>query len=95
MPSWAPIAGAEGVGYGSREPVELGDSERVAFAGSGQGLVEARSGATRPGEPLVEIDPVGGDAERGELLPLCGEVLPDGAAPRVTNVGGQLLPCRV
>ena len=71
----------QGVGDGAGEPVELGDGEGVAVPDGGQGLVQARPGAAGAGQPLVEVDPVSGDAERGEVLPLGGEVLLVGAAP--------------
>jgi hypothetical protein len=62
------------------KPVKLGDGKHVALPDGRQGLVESGSRPPRPGEPLIEVDPVGRDAERGELLPLRGEVLPVGAA---------------
>ena len=71
--SWPRMSSASGTRAG--EPVELGDGEGVALTDGGQGLVQARPGAAGAGQPLVEVDPVGGDAEGGQGLPLGGEVL--------------------
>ena len=49
-------------------------------------LVEAGPGAAGAGQPLVEIDPVLGNAERGQGLALGGEVLGQGGAPGVADV---------
>ena len=71
----------QGVGDGAGEAVELGDGEGVAVADGGQGLVQAGPGPAGAGQPLVQVDAVGGDAERGEVLALGGEVLAGGTAP--------------
>ena len=60
------------VGYRPGEPVERGDSQGVALADGGQGLAEAGPGAAGAGVPLVEVNPVGGDPERGQGLALGG-----------------------
>ena len=74
-----------GVRDGAGEPVELGHDQGVAGADSGQGLVQAGSGAAGAGQALVEVDPVVRDAERGQGLALGGEVLQDGGAPGVAE----------
>src|ERR1700740_978914 len=56
------------LGPGRAEPVQLGDGQGVALPDGGQGLVEAGPGAAGAGEPLVEVDPVRGDAEGGQAL---------------------------
>jgi len=69
------------VGHRAGEPVELGDGQGVALANGGQGLVEAGLRAPGTGEAPVEVDAVCGDAERGQCLPLGGEILGRGGAP--------------
>ena len=76
----------QGVGDGAGEAVELGDGEGVAVAGCGQGLVQAGPGPAGAGQPLVQVDAVGGDAERGELLALAGQVLTGGTAPGIADI---------
>jgi hypothetical protein len=71
---------------GAGEAVELGDGEGVAVADGGQGLVQAGPGPAGAGQPLVQVDAVGGDAERGELLALGGEVLAGGPAPGIAGI---------
>jgi hypothetical protein len=66
---------------GSGEPVQFGDGEGVAVADGGQCLVQAGPGAAGAGQPLVQVDAIGREAERGELLALGGEVLTGGLKP--------------
>jgi hypothetical protein len=63
------------VGQRAREPVELGYDERVAGAARGQRLAQAGTIAIGAREPVVDVDTVGGDSERGERVPLGREVL--------------------
>jgi hypothetical protein len=62
----------QGVGDGAGEAAELGDGEGVAVADGGQGLVQAGPGRLVPVKFLVQVDAIGGDAERGGLLALGG-----------------------
>ena len=75
----------QGVGDGAGEAVEFGDGEGVAVADGGQGLVQAGPGPAGAGQSLVQVDAVGGDAERGELLALGGKVLAGGTAPGISS----------
>jgi hypothetical protein len=53
-----------------------------------EGLVEAGPAAVGAGQSLVQVDPVGGDAESGEGLALGGEVLGVGGAAGVADQRG-------
>jgi hypothetical protein len=75
----SPISRASG------EPVELGDDEGVAGPDRGQGLVQAGAVAVGAGEAVVEVDPLGVDAELEQGLMLGGEVLLVGGAAGVTD----------
>jgi hypothetical protein len=55
--------------------VELGYHERVARSHRGECLIEAWPCAGGSGQPVVEVDPFGGDAELSQALALGGEVL--------------------
>jgi hypothetical protein len=74
-----------GIGHRTGEPVELGHDQGIAGADGGQGLVQPGAVAAGAGQALVEVDPVVRDAERGQGLPLGGEVLQDGGAPGVAD----------
>jgi hypothetical protein len=69
------VADVVGVGDRAGEPVQFWDDEFVSGPYGGQRLVQARPGPIGAGESLVEIDAVVCDAELGEDLPLCGEIL--------------------
>ena len=71
---------------GAGEAVELGDGEGVAVTDGGQRLVQAGPGPGGAGQPLVQVDAVRGDAERGELLALGGQVLAGGTAPGIADI---------
>jgi len=71
----------------ARQPVELGDDERVAGADGGEGLVEAGPGPVRAGQPVIDVDPLGGDTELFEGGLLGGEVLRVGGAAGVADQG--------
>lgn len=66
---------------------ELGHHEGVAVADGGECLIEAGPGAFGAGEPVVEVDPVVGDAELGQTFALGGEVLFVGGAADVADQG--------
>jgi hypothetical protein len=68
-----------------REPDSPGRQLAQDVQRVGQGLVEARPGTARAGEPLVEVDAVGQDPERCERLALGGEILGQGGAPGVSS----------
>ena len=63
------------VGQRAGEPVEFGDDQRVAVAAGGQRLAQAGTFAVGAGQAVVDVDPVGADAERGEGFALRGQVL--------------------
>ena len=56
------------------------------------GQLQAGAGAAGPGQPLVKVDPVRWDAERGQGLALGGEVLRQGGAPGVADVRHRVHP---
>jgi hypothetical protein len=58
-----------------RVPVELGDHELVAGAAGGQRLTQSGPGAAGAGQAVIDVDPVGGDPERGKGVALGGEGL--------------------
>src|SRR5664279_4385655 len=74
-----------GVGQGAGEPVEFGHDQRVAVSAGCQRFAEAWSVAVATGQPVVDVDPVGGDTQRGESFPLDGEVLFVGGASGVSD----------
>ena len=63
------------VGDRPRQTVELGHHERVPGANGGEGLVEAGPGPVGAGQPVIGVNPVGGDAELFKGGFLGGEVL--------------------
>jgi len=65
------------VGHGAGQPIELGDDEGVALSAGGQGLAQPGAVAVGAGQSVVEVDPLGVDAERGEGVLLGSEVLID------------------
>jgi hypothetical protein len=65
-----------GVGHRAGQAVELADHQGVAGPAGGQRLAQPGSGPVGTGQPVVDIDPFGVHAERGERLALGGEVLP-------------------
>jgi len=83
-----PVADVACVGDRPGEPVELGHDERVAFTEGGERLVEAGPRPVGAGESVVEVDPVLGDAELPQPLPLRGEVLRVGRASAVADESG-------
>jgi hypothetical protein len=58
----------------SGESVELGYDERVARSHRGGCFMEAWPCAGGSAQPVVEVDPLGGDTELGQALALGGEV---------------------
>jgi len=76
-----------GIGNRPRQPVELGNDERVACADRGERLVETGPRTVRAGQAVVGVDPVGGNAELFEGGPLGGEVLLVGRAAGVADQG--------
>jgi len=58
-----------GVWHRAGEPVELGDDQGVAFAAGGECFAESGSFTVRPGEAVVDVDPLLLDAEGGEAGP--------------------------
>lgn len=57
------------------ESVELRHNVRVASAHGGERLIEAGPFPLGAGHAVVDVDAIGGDAERPERLALGGEVL--------------------
>src|SRR5664279_4373164 len=76
------------------QSVEFRHYEGVPGSDRGQGLIETRPGAGGAGESVVEVDPVLGDAELAQALPLCGQVLRVQRAARVTDEGAAGRHCR-
>ena len=79
----SPMSRASGTERASRS--SFGHDEGVAGAHRRQCLVQAGAGAVGAGEAVVEVDPVLGDAEFAQPLPLCGEVLRVGGATRIPD----------
>ena len=77
---------ATGVGDGSCEPVELGDDQGVASAAGGHCLAETGPGSVSAGEAVVDVDPVGVDAEGCKAVALGSEVLASRRYPGLPNV---------
>jgi hypothetical protein len=73
------------VGQRAGEPVELGHDERVAGAAGGERLAQAGTVAVGAGEAVVDVDALGGHAQRFEAGPLGGEVLFVGGDARVAD----------
>jgi hypothetical protein len=71
--------------HGPGKPVESGHHEGVTFPDGREGLIEAGAVAGGAGEPVVEVDPVLGDAELAQPITLGGEVLGVGGAARVSD----------
>jgi hypothetical protein len=69
------VADRAGVGDRARQPVELGDHQRVALSDGGQRLLQARPAAVAAGHPVIEVDPVVTDLQLAQRLALGGEVL--------------------
>jgi hypothetical protein len=82
------VADVAGAGYRPGEPVEFRHDEGVAGTDGGQRLVEAGPAAVGAGQPLVQVDPVGGDPEPGEGMTLRGEVLGVGETAGVADQRG-------
>jgi hypothetical protein len=58
---------------------------RVTFAASGQGFAQTWALCVRPGQSLVNVDPVGGRTEGGEAIALSGQVLLIGGDPGISR----------
>ena len=67
------------------EPVELGDHERVAGAAGGERFAQAGPVAVGAGQAVVDVDALGGYAERLQAVALGGEVLRVGGDARVAD----------
>jgi hypothetical protein len=63
------------IGQRAGEPVEFGHDQRVAGAAGGESLAEAGPRTVSAGQAVVDVDPLVGDAERGERVALGREVL--------------------
>ena len=87
-PGREPVADVAGVGHRAGEPVELRYDEGVAFAEGGERLIQAGPRPIGAGQSVVEVDPVLGDAELPQPLPLRGEVLRVGRATTVADESG-------
>jgi len=74
------------VGQRAREPVEVGDDERVARAACREGLVQAGALAVGAGEAVVDVNALGLHAERLEPVALGGEVSLVGGDAGVADV---------
>jgi hypothetical protein len=70
------------------EPVEFRYDEGVAFTEGGDRLIQAGPRPVGAGESVVEVDPVLGDAELPQPLPLRGEVLRVGRASAAADESG-------
>ena len=75
-------------GTGPGESVEFRDGKGVAGADALRGPGRGRAAAVGAGQSLVQVDPVGGDAESGEGLALGDEVLGVGGAAGVADQRG-------
>jgi hypothetical protein len=86
-----------GIRDGAGEPVEFGDHEGVARPAGGEGLAQAGALSVGAADAVVDVDAVRLDAQRGEGLPLGGEVLPVGGDPGVADLdrghGGSITGC--
>ena len=64
-----------GISKGARQPVELGNGQRVTAPARSQSLSEAGSCAVRAGQAVVGVDEAWSDAEAFEGILLSGQVL--------------------
>src|SRR5258708_39014777 len=69
------MADFTGSSHRADKPVEFRTLEGVALPHGGEGLVEAGPLPVGPGQSVVEVGPLFGDAELGQALALGGEVL--------------------
>lgn len=94
-PAGQPSEDLVGLGHVAGEPVELGDGEHRPVPDGGEGLVEAGAvAAGGAGEAAVDVDAVGGDAEREQLLGLDLDVLLIGAATGISDAAGLGHACK-
>jgi hypothetical protein len=84
-PSRELVGDRPGVRQRPGEPVQFGDDQRVAFPAGGQCFPQTRSVAIAPGRPVIDVDPVRGDTQRGESFALDGQVLFVGGASSVSD----------
>jgi antitoxin YefM len=75
LPSGELIGDRTGVGQGPGQAVELGHHQGVTIPACGECLAEARSLAVGAGQAVIDVDPVGLDAEAGKGFALSGEVV--------------------
>ena len=74
-----------GVGERAGQAVELGDDEGVARPAGSQRLTKTGPLPVGPGQALVDVDPLGGDAEGHQGIPLGGQVLFVGGDPGIAD----------
>jgi hypothetical protein len=67
------VADLPGMRHRAGKPAELLNHEGVALPRGGEGLIEAGPLPAGPGESVIEVDPLLGDAESGQPLSLRGE----------------------
>ena len=74
------------IAHGPRQPVELGDHERVAVPARCQRLPQALTVGIAAREAVVDVDSVRLDTEGSQTVALRGEVLFVGGTPGVTDL---------
>ena len=79
------IGDGSGIRDGPCQQVEFRHDQRVALAHGGEGLVEAGAGTDRPGEAVIGVDEILGDAQLQERQALGGRILPVGGTTRVSD----------
>ena len=60
---------------GSRQSIEFGDHEGVAFSTGGQGLAKTRSFTIGTCQPVINVNPAGSHPEPGQAVALGSKVL--------------------
>lgn len=79
------VSDVSDIWHRSGEAIELGDDQHVAGTAGGQRFAEAGACAVGASQPVVDVDPLGVDAEPGQAVALGGEVLPCGGDPGIAD----------
>ena len=85
LPAGQLVGNRSGVGQGPGKSVELGHHQGVAGAAGGECLTESGSLAVGAGQAVIDVDPVGLDAQAEQGFAVCGEILLIGGATGVPD----------